>query len=328
MHKPPLMSITEFKFILPASRDLWLAKTASAWRDLYLSRSPWPADMPSLIDIIRNPELLESISEHVDLHLCTDALLHGFWGQIWAYHESKRFYSPSNSARHLCLMTEHRELYRDLCDLSTKIPFLTQNYQITILLSDLLKMLLHVDPDEVQRFAGKYGEDEAKKAGERFKSWSQCEDSRKAIWHAGQVFRAAELVTTARLRGFNAIAVYYASLTLWIYGLMTTQHSFGMEPPDSELHSAPEGATSINHVILNEAASIESRNFLANNKGSPGLAIAVNDENHFVLLEDTCRVLEIARELYKSNFPVMENQDVALPPLVENLGLLLKDMSS
>lgn len=42
-------------------------------------------------------------------------------------------------------------------------------------------------------------------------------------------------------------------------------------------------------------------------------------------LADPNAALKIARDLYRSNFPVM---DGPLPPLVENMGNLMRDLSS
>ncbi|RDW85611.1 hypothetical protein BP5796_03936 [Coleophoma crateriformis] len=323
MQKPPLIYLTELKFALPAPQDLWLARSATEWRDLdhkHRQKSPTTSVLPTFMEAIQNIDLLESVAQQIDAQLCTLALLHGFWGQIWTYHQSKRFYPESNSTHRLCLITEHRELYRDLSEFSTRIPSLTRNSQITIMLSELLMMLLHADPDDLQRFAGKYGEEEAKQAAFALRAWSKTPESRTAIWHAGQVLRAARRVTTARLRGFNAIAVYYASLTLWIYGLMTTPLS-----PTSGQQSASAAKFNITHITLNEAASPQTRLFLSSNEGVPGLVATRDGGLEFVPLHATDRVLRLARDIYRNNFPVLEEP---LPPLVDNLGNLLRDLES
>ncbi|KAL3422099.1 C6 transcription factor [Phlyctema vagabunda] len=327
LQKSPLIYLTELKFTLPAARDLWLAKTATQWKDLYLTRSAPPSELPTLVDAIQNIDVLDSISEHIDVDLCVLALIHGFWGQIWAYHESKRFYPESKSAHRLCLMTEHRELYRDIAEFAAKIPSMTRNATETTLLVEHLMMLLHTSPDELQRFVGKYGEDEARQAAVGFRSWSQSSDSRTAVWHAGQVLRAAKRLAPTRLRGFNAIAVYYASLTLWIYGFMIV-------PTDPSLTNSrtahrPSGSTGgkqMSPVILNETETPKSRMFLSSDEGIPGLITLTKlGETLFVPLDATDRILQVAREIYRNNFPVLEEP---LPPLVDNLGSLLRDLSS
>ena len=79
-------------------------------------------------------------------------------------------------------------------------------------------MILHISLEDLHRFAGKSGEEETRKAGEEFAAWAKTKEARIAIWHAGQVFRAAKRLMQAQNRGFNAVVLYYATLTLWAYG--------------------------------------------------------------------------------------------------------------
>lgn len=329
MQKPPLMSLTEFKFPLPASRGLWLAKSAKEWRELYHSAPAPTGDILTFADVMQNIDNLESTAELVDRHLCVEAILHGYWGQIWSYHESKRFYPESKAAHRLCLMTAQKEMYRDLVGSSAHISSLTKGSPMIALISELLMMLLHADPDQLQRFAGKYGEDEAKHAASGFREWAQNSDSRIAIWHAGQVFAVANKFPTARLQGFSAVAVYYASLTLWIYGLMSASNSLPAFSPGSNMSAQRTTSASLGseeQITLNEPETAQSRRFLSSGGGRPVLSVMSDSgENIFVPLEASDRMLKIARDIYKANFPVDE---APLPPLVANLRNLLRDLSS
>ncbi|KAJ2904877.1 Nicotinate catabolism cluster-specific transcription factor [Zalerion maritima] len=96
-----------------------------------------------------------------------------------------------------------------------------KRYPHLTILAELFKMILHVSPDELQRFAGKAGEEEARRAALSLEvNWAKSNEAKFAVWHAGQVFRAARALPPASLRGFNAISVYFASLTLWVFGLL------------------------------------------------------------------------------------------------------------
>lgn len=98
-------------------------------------------------------------------------------------------------------------------------------------------MHLHASLDDMQRFAGKYGEAEARRACASLllvnnnnnnnndpdgcsSSWPTTRSARAAVWHAGQVLRAARSVPPYQLRGADAIAVYYAALTLWVWAVL------------------------------------------------------------------------------------------------------------
>jgi len=193
-------------------------------------------------------------------------------------------------------------------------------------------MILHVHPEDLQRFAGKFGEDEERKASESFAEWSKTKEARIAIWHAGQVFRAAGRLMPAQNRGFNAITLYYASLTLWVYGLMVPASSptIPAVPRNMQLLSSPIPTPSSGqtHVALNEPETNKNGVFFTSNIGIPVISVASGDVEggkKFVELTHTDKILEITRNIYRSNFPVLEEP---LPPLVENLGNLLRDLRS
>tara|TARA_R110002060_G_scaffold50370_1_gene61163 strand:- start:36 stop:470 length:435 start_codon:yes stop_codon:yes gene_type:complete len=97
-------------------------------------------------------------------------------------------------------------------------------------------MILYVSPEELQRFAGKGGEEAAVQVIPSLEQWASTGHARKAVWHAGQVFRAAAQMPPAGLRDFLAIAVYFASLTIWTYSnLCPSSSRNGSERPKSRL---------------------------------------------------------------------------------------------
>ncbi|TVY89614.1 hypothetical protein LAWI1_G004637 [Lachnellula willkommii] len=312
LQKPPLITFTEIKFDLPASRDLWLAKSATFWRDLYLkSQSSSPSNPPpTLIEAMHNPESLLQHYPAIDTQLTTLTLLHGFWGQIHSLLDSKKFYPAQKATHRLCLVTAHTELYRDLVSFSASLSPASPR---TILIAHLLMMILHAPPEDLQRFAGKSGEDEARKASSELAVWAAMPEARVAVWHAGQVLRVARCLVQAQLRGFNAIAVYYAALALWVYGLMSpgSNHKTGLSAAGIERGGR--------EVVLNEKETAGVRDFRASGEGVPGLMV----DEEFVRLTATNGILRVARDMYRGNFPVV---DEGLPPLVENLGNLLRDL--
>jgi hypothetical protein len=68
-------------------------------------------------------------------------------------------------------------------------------------------MCLHIDVDAIQRFVGKLGEVDARRAYPDLRDWSQTKEARVGIWHAGQVLRAARAVAAYQLRGFDSMAI-------------------------------------------------------------------------------------------------------------------------
>lgn len=199
-------------------------------------------------------------------------------------------------------------------------------------------MILHVSPDELQRFAGKAGEDEARRAGASLEeTWARTPEARYAIWHAGQVLLHARRLPPAILRRFNATAVYLASLTLWVYGLLLNTSS---RPPaggggahnQSYLSIDPNHGASAGQqspraagklILLDGEESMDTKAFQQFDRGIPALTKSGGEETE--PLSNPAAVLAIARDIFRENFPVKSEP---LPPLVESLSNLLRDLGS
>ncbi|KAH8882719.1 hypothetical protein GQ53DRAFT_831353 [Thozetella sp. PMI_491] len=354
LQKTALASFTEFNFSLPASRDLWKAATAQAWRELYLSKRPLHEDtpMPRVSELSQRLEILDEFGDFADLDLCYAAMLHGFWGQIAAYREAVRFYIPKdaggpgaaaaakrNSTHRLWLKSQHQELYRDLSEFSTVI----QSYQLNLanphpaapasataagsaekltITAELFQMALHVSLDDLQNFVGKSGEEEARRTSAYLEdAWVTTSEARHAVWHAGQVLSHARRMPPASLRDFGAMAVYFASLALWVYGLLTSNGTEEVPMGTSAgRQSGPKGL-----VVIDCFETRETRAFLQLDRGVPGLTLTGDPRGGVGPLSNTGMVLSIARGLLRDNFPVKSEP---LPPLVESICKLLRDLES
>lgn len=293
LQRNPLISYNELAFSLPASRDLWRAPSADAWRHIYLSKQPLQQPIPRVSDVMHNLNILDELQEHIDVELCYNVLLHGFYGQVNAYRETVRFYANANAhgnggAHRLWLKSQHQELYHDLCAFSTIIHTSYPNsrdhsHSVHLsLILELFLMILHVSPDELQKFAGKAGEEEARRVTASLEQhWVNTPDARYAAWHAGQVFLNARRLPPTSLRAFNAIAVYLASLTLWAYGLLTYPSSSLPPTRDGEfgdaahLHPSHRGSLSGNgHGHISPDSNNNNSN---NNDGSSNRAFVLLD---------------------------------------------------
>jgi hypothetical protein len=323
--------LSELNFSIPASRDLWLADTAAKWKQRYLAKRPSMSPIPRMLDVVHDTSLFDVLRDHIDVSLCSLAVLHGFWGQIWALQEASRFYlgnqTGQGSATYRVLLTaQHRELYQDIQSFATKVSDLAKQPSGIVVIIEFFMMTLHVSPDELQRFAGKSGEEKAPQAATNLQKWIQTAEARKAAWHAGQIFRAAKSMPPAELRDFHAIAVYFASLTLWAYGHVSNSNGAHESDAQNLTSRAQEELDNSIQVPLDGPETRETRVFLSLGQGRPGLNYHyVNGEMIFESLENPNIVLKIAREIYRNNFPALEEP---LPPLVENLGNLMRDLGS
>jgi hypothetical protein len=223
-------------------------------------------------------------------------------------------------------------------------------------------MSLHVALDDIQLFAGRAGEDEARRIYPQVRAWTQDSESRKAVWHAGQVFHHAKKFEKTRLRDFYAVAMYHATLVLWVWGMVTsgTSRQSGIATPvggsggsmaNQQQHHQQQhhqqqnqpslqtalfaGSKSQARVILDLPEQKATKAFIQLSHGTPGLQTALRPPNEipearpsytsevFCSLFDSRGVMATAAGVLRGNFPHSKG---GLPPLVGNLASLLDDL--
>ena len=212
----PLISYADLELPLPAARPLWEAKSAIEWKQLY--RVLTPERMPSLADTLRDMSQLSTFQDRIDIQLSALVLLHGLSALINEHHRLK-FISTSNSKHWHALVINSRkqELDQALQHFRCSGPFRPE----IMLVCEVVSMLLHMSLEELQLFAGKEDKQEARRVYHSALEWITSPDSRRAVWHAGQVIRAARQMPQGSLTGFLAVGVFYAGLAFWSYGVVS-----------------------------------------------------------------------------------------------------------
>ncbi|TGO52901.1 hypothetical protein BOTNAR_0311g00120 [Botryotinia narcissicola] len=326
---------------VPASRELFLAESAADWKSVYMGNSHSSVvPPPRLIDIMHNSCGLEDLDESWDIDLCYEAVLNGFWGQIWAIGESTRFHGidgNKDSVHRLWITTQQRELYREVENFRDRILGRAKIQSGLNITAELYLLALCVSPDELQRFAGKSGQEAASQSLKSLERWYTTERARRAIWHAGKIFHWASLMAPAQLRDFYTVAVYFASLTMWAYGHLSNSITREINNETKKTRDSPQP-----EINLIGPDSRETRTFLSSGQGTPVLILAPRNStdidvttersetedfalnNAKIRLSNPNEVLKMARDLYRSNFPILEEP---LPPLVENCSNLMRDLS-
>lgn len=189
-------------------------------------------------------------------------------------------------------------------------------------------MYLHIDVDGIQRFVGKLGELDARRAYPALRDWSQTKEARTALWHAGQVLRAARAVVAYQFRGFDSLSIYHAALVLWVYGLLQCGESRRLEihTPISDSDPAPA-------VALDGSEDQSTKAFLGHGIGRPGLTMfhargANNgDVKVFCELSKPRSVMAVARQVFEGNCPLPLPDDIP-PPIIQNLCALIEDLGN
>jgi len=327
----PVLSYAELTLTLPCPKEVWMAKTAQEWKAAYLRSTDNAQNSEkalSLYDVLRDLSCLTADQNRVDLQFSAMIYLHAFWGMIWEYRqlEAVHRWSPSDKNTHgntnLVLCSRQQELRHLLlqfqlisADWNDNNPLSPQETMIL----NLLLMNLHVSLDDLQLFAGKEGEEQAKKIYPTLQQWVEGRDARQALWHAGQVLREAKLFPRNHLKDFYAVAVHHACLTLWAYGVVTrakqrAQPSNTM-PPNQDI------------IFLDGLESSEIQRFIAVGKGSAMVSGPRQGENETSSssLMNPRACMEIGQEILRSS---CAGESDLLPPIVDNLCQLIKKLGN
>ncbi|KAJ5636967.1 uncharacterized protein N7484_010280 [Penicillium longicatenatum] len=212
--KPPNCSVTELSCPLPLARDIWLAPSATAWKDAMLSYGINLDERPSWLAIAQNPSVLDNLPIYYDKPLIAQVAMHGFWSQVWAYQESQRFFRASGqlsiqATTILWLSCQHEDLAKRIGiaqqALSTQGPDPSRIQMV----AEFCLMALNVSPRELQRFAGRLGEEEAATTHHLLREWMVGPEFKTAVWHAGQILRiarSAPAAPTTRVLGSRGLS--------------------------------------------------------------------------------------------------------------------------
>ncbi|KAH8703014.1 hypothetical protein BGW36DRAFT_443015 [Talaromyces proteolyticus] len=224
LHINPVLSYADLELPLPGPRQLWEAKSAIEWKEIYLYLEPLGTErLPSLVDLLQDMSQLRAFQGRIDTHAVAFVLLHGIAALIKEYHRL-RFISKGH-CKHwnaLLISSRHQELCAALQYFRTVCSALQDPPRPEIdLVYEATSIFLYASLEELQLFAGKEDKNEARRVYHSALEWINSVDSRRAILHAGQTVRAAKAIPVVSLRGFLAITVYHASLEFWSYSVVS-----------------------------------------------------------------------------------------------------------
>ncbi|KAI0600176.1 hypothetical protein F4775DRAFT_546523 [Biscogniauxia sp. FL1348] len=318
----PTMSYAELTLPLPESRELWFARTAVEWKKQYLLRSADQSKrLPCLGDLIRDINLLTANHRRLDAQYSISIYLHGFWNLIFEWrqlstvHRLNPFSDNYQTGPSLILNSRHQEL----CKALSSFQLVTADWHATLsaqeaLLLNLNLMNLHVSLNDLQLFAGKEGEDQARRIYPVLQQWSESTEARQALWHAGQIIRQAKMFPPGHLKDFYAVGVHHAALALWTFGVVTkATRNQTPSNPSQEI------------VYLDGVESSQVQRFIGFGQGLPTIRgwRSENIQGSEAALEDPRACMDIAQEILRMNFN--EGRDL-LPPIVENLCQLINQL--
>lgn len=321
---PPLISFAEMLCALPSVRSIWMAQTARDWADLMISFSDNSSQgkTVSIRSCLHDMSSVSAARRHIDTELSILALSNAFWGLAWQHRQVEAV------ARHTFDDVQHGSFMTN----TIKQTAVQKLQQFRLLASEVYEarpeatlttervlMNLHVSIEDVQMLAGKGGEQEARRTFSSLRNWSRSSDSRQAVWHAGQIIRAAQDYPPRTLRDASAIAVYHAGLVFWAYSILTNA--------DKTARQGQSGTDP--QIVVNGDNTTYLERFAMLSRGVPVVKL---HEPHSRLKQPTSIPLSDARRVMRSIVELLHvNNGTAgeeCPPLVENLNKLMRSLGN
>ncbi|KAL4863657.1 hypothetical protein BDV12DRAFT_201848 [Aspergillus spectabilis] len=220
-----IMHFDEMQLPVPEPNELWFAPTASEWRSRYLSR-PRLIVQPTLCENMLRLLTDRDMDPSDDLLTSDLYILHGLWRVIW---EHRRLQDMVMLAREHSPETQSasfgggEKLPKVLARMTSRIAGHSEHSSGVKLseynfILEFLGMTLHVPLYCLQAFAGKDGAKEAQRVCHVLQEWTPTKEARQAMWHGGQLIRAAKELPAEKMRDIKVVVVYQTSLAFWAYG--------------------------------------------------------------------------------------------------------------
>lgn len=322
------LSSSELSLPLPESRELWLAPSATHWRQAYLRLQPSdPCRVPSVLDCVGDTEKAHLLPEICDHEFANLAQLYTIASLVRDFkHMQPLFATADPTVNRLNLIADESQERR----MAQIIQVVSMSYSICgsqeaaarELLREFASMHLHSSFEQMELFAGRDGPDEAQSAYPFLYSWGQSQSSRHAAWHAGQVLRHMRAISVNSLHIFYALACYQASLCLCVYGLVSKTTS-SMTPSVQPLCKEPE------IILLNGEETQATRRWSLLSAGAPMLGTAPTNSDMAtqstgsIALSSMDMTMSMVIKLVRNKF--QERSDTT-PLLVNNICRLMQSI--
>jgi hypothetical protein len=326
----PLISYAEVSLEFPCSQALWRANSAQSWRDTYLGMATGQTSrLPSLVQCVHDVHPLGKVQESVDVQMSISIVLHAIWSLIAEYRQLEFVLRLQSPERHWNGGLISTSWYQELNHLLDHFRLTVSEWDEgmppeAVMLQELFMMNLHVSFEELQLFAGKEGNEEAQRVYPLLRKWFDNRKSRQAVWHAGQVIRAAVSFPPNHLLDFYAVALYHAGLAFWVYGMVSLGTSRSKRRPGLSQNIEMDNEL----VWLDGEDTANTHRFIAIQRGTPVIQQYPRGgeaDAGFARLDNPKVVMEIINNILIRN---CTNSNTILPPLVENLGQLVRDLGN
>ena len=284
----PLFAYSEVATPLPAACRLWEAATAETWHEVLVHDNQLRLSLAHpLKALLREPHLIRVEQNILDINAAGAAALAGYWLLVYEYRQMENTNSGVQDRNNFVLHSRHAELASLLEQLRMELADLESLRPEVLLWQELVLLHLNAAYYEVSAYSGRGTMEDAQAAKPYVQWWNESHQARHAIFHAGQIFRLVKDIKPATLTDMSVIALYHATETLWVWGLMQRSQQ------------AKADASSSVPVVLDEDESPGVARFLRTSRGQPGLN---NSPTGFVPLVEPALISDLANDIIRLNW--------------------------
>lgn len=322
----PSTTFFEYRLPSPHPRSLWLAKSATQWKELYLLRLP--GRTPKVMELLASMPNISAAEGFCDTPHSIKLAFHLLGGMIVDHHLfATGFRSASLSGGE---NNELESIRIRRMELKTTIQSFEQAFDrvlgaanIGLFIVSYLSMSLMVSIENIAILAGKEGEEESRRMYQIMKFWPQTPEAREAIWHAGQILRFFTLVEC--MTSFQIVIAYQAGLALFGYSLLTSIREDAITHPQQIPNITT--TTDLPILYLNGTSVTQVEAFIHDGSYKPMLQSSCRgaDGPASTSLSDGCDVIQTVSEIILDRAC---NSDGLSPRLVNGLVKLLKDLGA
>ena len=282
----PLFSYSEIQAPLPASNHLWKATTAQQWHTILTRNTALRESATPIHIILRQPALLKYQLKVADETVVSAAAMAGYWALVREYRQMDSLLAEARDSNNFVQRSRYTELHSLLDHLKMELDEVEALPTQVMLLHELLLLHLNASYYDISAYSGRGTMQEAAAAKAYVQRWFHSESSRHALFSAGQIIRLTRNLKPGHLTDISVIALYHATETMWVWGLIQCAQS-----PAATPHSLPL-------IALDVEDSIAVSKFLRTSRGLPGLT---GFGEHFVPLNEPAAISDLAHEILEAN---------------------------
>ena len=247
------------------ARCLWFSKSAEEWRQNYLRlQAQNPKSGITLHQCLANPMVFHRFPALLDSKLGLSVVLYSVTIMVLQHRQrSVALQGPGHEAGSAPSADEYilrlMEELRVLCEAEWLKP-----PSASRLILELNAMYLYAPVFHLEDISSGEPRRSSPQIACMLRDWRQTRTVRRAVWHAGQIIRAATSLTSDELADFHVVAVYQAAVCLWMYASSPNTAT----PPAGTCVSDFRGEL----IHVNGPESLQTQKWISHGCGVPVIA--------------------------------------------------------